>query len=77
MFYTPVTFNIYFCFNMEIQKVTQGQRKTKLNTFHAVTRMLIVYNLKTCLRFPKMKDTIHCIIMILSVYQKDTFIQQY
>ena len=62
---------------MMILKVTQGQRKSILNTFRAVSAVLNVYKLEICLRFPKMKHTIHSIIMILSVYQKHTLINQY
>ena len=71
------TFYVYFCFNMKIQKVMQGQRKSKLNTFHVITGMLTVYQLKSCPRFPKLKHTIHSIVTILSVYQEHTFINQY
>ena len=73
-------FYICFCFNIETQKVTMGQRKGKLNIFHFVTGILIVHQLKTCVKFPrlkKLKHTIHSIIMILFVYQKHTLIHQY
>ena len=51
-----------------------GQRTSKLIAYLVVTEISIVYWLKICLRFLKLKRTVHSIVIILPAYQKPTLI---